>query len=222
MSTIVVDIETVAFPWDNFDKVQQEYLLKFAEGEKEAQETIEKLSLYPLTARIVAIGMMNPDTGNGCVYYMSDETTETDIDGSRLVPGNEVTCIEAFWKILTNFNQIVTFNGRGFDCPFLMLRSAILQLTPQRNLMPYRYDAKLHCDLLDQLTYYGSVRKFNLDSYCKSFGIQSPKTQNVMGNDVPRLFSEGKFKEIATYCLGDVKATTELFKIWRDKLQFNS
>ncbi len=222
MSSIVVDIETVAFPWESFDPVRQEYLLKFAEGEKEAQETIEKMALYPLTARIVAIGMMNPDAGGGCVYYISDETTETEIDGSKLIPGTELACIEAFWKILKNFNQIVTFNGRGFDCPFLMLRSAILQLKPQRNLMPYRYDSKLHCDLLDQLTFYGSVRKFNLDFYCKAFGIQSPKTQNVVGSDVHKLFIEGRYREIATYCLGDVRATSELFKIWRDKLQFNS
>ena len=40
----------------------------------------------------------------------------------------------------------------GFDCPFLMMRSAILGVKPTRNLMPNRY-YMTHIDLLDQLTF---------------------------------------------------------------------
>ena len=95
-----------------------------------------------------------------------------------------------------------------------MLRSAILQVQPTRNLMPYRYDASIHCDLLEQLTFYNAFRKFNLDFYCKSFGIESPKANGITGLDMRQLFDEKRFLDIAHYNLGDLKATAELFCRW--------
>jgi len=101
-----------------------------------------------------------------------------------------------------------------------MLRSAILEIKPTRNLMPYRYDSAVHCDLLEQLTYYGAFRKFNLDFYCKSFGIESPKSHGITGLDLGGLFQQKRFREIADYCWGDLKATAELFRRWEKYLKF--
>jgi hypothetical protein len=103
-----------------------------------------------------------------------------------------------------------------------MLRSAIRGVKPTRNLVPYRYDTKIHCDLLDQLSYYGAMRKFNLDFYCKEFGIESPKSHGVTGLDMGTLFSEKKFKHIAEYCLRDVRATALLFQKWNSFLNFDN
>jgi hypothetical protein len=64
----------------------------------------------------------------------------------------------------------------------------------------------------------GAARRFNLDFYCKSFGIESPKSHGVTGMDVNTLMAEKRFREIAEYCLRDVKATVELYKIWKDRL----
>jgi hypothetical protein len=36
--------------------------------------------------------------------------------------------------------------------------------------------------------------------------------------DVKDLLEAGKFKEIAEYCLRDVRATVELYKIWKERL----
>jgi hypothetical protein len=36
--------------------------------------------------------------------------------------------------------------------------------------------------------------------------------------DVGVLLAEGKYREIAEYCLRDVRATVELYQIWRDRL----
>jgi hypothetical protein len=33
-----------------------------------------------------------------------------------------------------------------------------------------------------------------------------------------RMFNEKRYREIAEYCLGDVKATAELFRRWADYL----
>jgi len=76
MSRVVIDIETLGSPIDSFDEVQQEYLLKFTETDLEREEAIQKLSLYPTTAQIIAIGMLNPDTNHGKVMFQADEKRE--------------------------------------------------------------------------------------------------------------------------------------------------
>ncbi len=222
MSRIVFDIETLALPIEDFDEKQREYLLKFAKTDEEREEALMKMNLSPLTARVLAIAMLNPESGQGKVYYQGPGQQSSMIDDGKveLVPGTEREILEGFWKTISHYNQFVTFNGRSFDCPFLMIRSAVLGIRPSRNLMVYRYDAKEHCDLLDQLSFYGAFRKFNLDFYCKSFGIRSPK-ENVSGVDMGPLFASGAYREIAEYCLGDVKATAELFQRWQTYLAFD-
>jgi DNA polymerase elongation subunit (family B) len=216
MAKVIFDIETLGYPLESFDEARQEYLLKFAETDAEREEAIQKLSLYPTTAQVIAIGLLNPETGKGKILFQSDKPMDytSDDDAIHYITGSEHEILEQFWKDIAYYDQFITFNGRGFDCPFLMLRSAILQVQPTRNLMPYRFDFSIHCDLLEQLTFYGAFRKFNLDFYCKSFGIKSPKANGITGLDMKQLFEEKKFREIAEYNLGDLKATSELFKRW--------
>ena len=222
MSRVVVDIETLAVPLDTFDDTQQDYLLRFSTTPEEREETLLKLNLYAPTARVLAIGMLNPDTGGGRVYIDAPgQRPWESTDGSvQFLPSAETELLEHFWKDLTPYRQIITFNGRGFDCPFLMLRSSLLNVRPSRNLMGNRYDTRSHVDLLDQLTFYGATRKFNLDFYCKAYGIESPKSHGVTGLDLGGLVQKGQFEEIATYCLGDVAATAELFRRWERTLSF--
>jgi DNA polymerase elongation subunit (family B) len=224
VTRIVVDIETLALPLDTFDSAQVEYLLKFATSEAEREDALLKLNLYPATARVLAIGMLNPDSGGGRVFIaapnMSPWASE---DGSiQFIPAPEPVLLQRFWQDLVPYRQIITFNGRGFDCPFLLFRSAVLGIRPTRNLMGNRYDTTGHVDLLDQLTFYGAMRKFNLDFYCKVFGIDSPKEHGITGLDLAGLVEKGKYREVAEYCLGDVRATTELFRRWDATINFGS
>lgn len=216
MSSVVFDIETLGFPIESFDETQREYLLKFADTDEKRETELQKLNLHALTAQIIAIGMLNPETKSGKVFYQSNvhEHFASQDDKVEFISGNEPECLSRFWQTIEKFDQFVTFNGRGFDCPFIMLRSAVVGVKPTRNLVPYRYDFAKHCDLLDQLTFYGAVRRFNLDFYCKTFGITSPKIEGITGLDMGPLFHAGKFREIAAYCLGDVVATADLFKRW--------
>jgi DNA polymerase elongation subunit (family B) len=217
MNRIVFDIETVAYPLESFDAQQQEYLLKFAKTDEERADTIQRLSLHPLTAQVVAIGMLNPDSDQGKVVYQApDEQPSFSADGKvELVPLTEAGMLEAFWTTITRYAQFITFNGRAFDCPFLMLRSALLGVRCTRSLLPNRYNTGEHCDLMDQFTFYGAMRKFNLDFYAKAFGITSPKSMGVTGLELGPMFHAGRYKEIAEYCMGDVRATAELFQRWR-------
>jgi DNA polymerase elongation subunit (family B) len=216
MAKAIIDIETLGYPLESFDETRQKYLLKFAETDAEREEAIQKLSLYPTTAQVIAIGLLNPETGHGKILFQADTPLNYSSDDGAIqfVTGTEKEILEQFWQDISHYDQFITFNGRGFDCPFLMLRSAILQVQPTRNLMPYRYDSSIHCDLLEQFTFYGAFRKFNLDFYCKSFDIDSPKVHGITGLDMKQLYEEKRFREIAEYNLGDLKATAELFRRW--------
>ena len=68
MRRIVLDIETCAYPFESLAESQQEYLLRYAEketdpGKKQEQtdQAIRYTSLYPLTAKCVAIGIYDID-----------------------------------------------------------------------------------------------------------------------------------------------------------------
>jgi len=218
MNKVVFDIESLAHPFESFDAEQREYLTKFAQNEEELEDVKLKMNLSPLTAQLLAIGMLNPDTKRGKILFQSDikESYLSDDGMIEFVATDEKGILTIFWEDIKRYNQFITFNGRGFDSPFLILRSAMLGIKPSRNLLPYRYDPKIHCDLLDQLTFYGAFRRYSLDFYCKAFNIKSPKSDGISGLDMKELFEEKKYKDIATYCIGDVIATAKLYKIWNE------
>jgi DNA polymerase elongation subunit (family B) len=224
MSRIVFDIESLGYPLDSFDAETQSYLLRFAETDEKVEEVKKNLNLHPLTAQVLCIALYNPDTKNGKVFYQSGTKEEfTSEDGRcQFVSGSEEEILQNFWKIIPKYDQFITFNGRGFDCPFLMLRSAKLGVPTSRNLMPYRYDPGIHCDLLDQLTYYQVTRRFSLDFYCKTFGIESPKAKGITGLDMRSLVDQQRHRDIARYCYGDVLATAQLYSCWDEFLNFHS
>ena len=64
----------------------------------------------------------------------------------------------------------------------------------------------------------GAARRFNLDFYCKAFGLESPKSHGITGADVNSLLAAGRYRDIAEYCLRDVKATVCLYQIWKERL----
>ncbi len=222
MNTMIFDIETIPVPFDELDEMQRKYLLKFAETREDEEKVRQEMALWAPTNRIVAIGMLSVESGKGAVYYQSGGTSIEvyEKDGIKYECGTEREILEKFWKTLSFSNKFVTFNGRGFDCPVLMLRSAMLGVKPSRNLMPYRYAADVHIDLLEQLTFYSAYRKFNLDFYCKAFGIASPKENGMNGHEVAPMFSAGKYQVIAEYCAGDLAATRELYTRWKEYLAF--
>ena len=186
MSKVIVDIETVGFDFDSFSEKDQEYLLKYAESDEEVADIKKRTGLYPLTGEIVTIGMLNPETKKGVVFFQDKEKKIEKFEEAGIIfdSGEEKELLQKFWEYIKNFDTVVTFNGRGFDVPYLMIRSAIYEVQTSKNLMGYRYDNRVHCDLLDQLTFYGAVRRYSLDFYAKSFGIKSSKEEGVDGSMV--------------------------------------
>jgi len=217
MPKLVFDIETVGIDFESLDKKAQEYLVNAARTEEEAKKVRENLSFSPLTGNIVAIGILNPDTDKGAVYFQAPglHLEKSEEDNAQYIPlKNEGEILKEFWKVIQRYDQFITFNGRSFDCPYLMVRSAILKIKPTKDLVPYRY-GNVHIDLYDRLGFFGAVRRtMSLHMWCQAFGIKSSKTQGVAGDDVGRLFKEGKHLDIARYCFDDLRATKELFQYW--------
>lgn len=223
MSRVIFDIETIGADFDTLDKNQQEYLLRHADSEEEAEEVKENLGLYPLTGEIVTIGMLNPDTLKGSVYFqaLGEGILPFEEDGIRYEMGTERDIVQKFWETIKNYDQFITFNGRSFDCPYIIIRSAVNRLRPTRDLMPNRYNGP-HIDLLDQLTFFGaSRRRFSLDMWCRALGIKSPKEEGITGLDVKKLFKDGRFIDIARYCVRDLFATKELLYYWGKYIRFD-
>ena len=222
MSRVVFDIETTGRDFDALDPAVQEYLLKRAETDEERKEVRESLSFYPLTGEIITIGMLNPDTGKGVVYFQNnaDPQLPFEEEGLRYETCTEKEIVQKFWETIRGYDRFVTFNGRGFDCPFIMIRSAVHGIKPARDLMPNRY-GDLHIDLFDQLSFFGaSRRKFSLDMWCRTFGIKSPKEAGITGYEVRDLFLAGKHIDIARYCAGDLRATAELLSVWENFIRY--
>lgn len=226
---LVFDIETASFDFDTLTESQQEYILRYAEREKDDSKREEKiedairyLSLYPYTAKIIVIGMLNTETENTLVLYESEEKEEWRSEEKKTIykSMNEKEMINYFWECVKKVDKVITFNGKNFDIPFVMIRSAILKIKPSINLLKNKYDSSKHIDLLEQLTFFGTTRKFNLDFYCHAFGIESPKSKGVTGMEVKELYKAGRIKDIAIYCGDDVRATYGLYKIWNEFLNF--
>ena len=235
MATLVFDIETSAVPLESFDEAAQEYLMRPAnnmptEAEQEAkrEELTRMMNLWPFTAQVVCIAMINAETLRGQVIFIADdfESNTRDVTGVDFMPVmDEVELLNQFWAVARHYDKVVTFNGRQFDVPFLYLRSAQLDVPiTRKNWLGYRFATEPHCDLAEQLTFYnvsgrsGAARRFNLDFYCRIFGVDSPKSHGVTGMDVNQLMEEERYGEIAEYCLRDVFATVKLFDIWKARL----
>ena len=224
MAKIIFDIETVGQDIESFDQPIQEYLLKYAKTDEEEQLVKDSLSFYPVTAQIVTIAMLEAESDKAFVYYhVPEQQPQRLLENSAeyFSASNEKQLLELFWSKMEKVDQFITFNGRAFDCPFIMIRSAINRVKPSKNLMPDRYRSNIHIDLMEKLTFLGAMRKkFSLHMWCQAFGIKSPKDDGVTGLDVKNLFKQARYLDIARYCLRDVLATKELYNYWDKYINF--
>ena len=238
MSTgkLILDIETIGVDFDSLDHATQESLTRWIKKESEDEEDYQialkdlkdGLGFSPLTGEIVAIGLLDYHKNEGVVYYQAPGQKNTEFKENEITfkQYSEKEMLQNFWDGAAKYSHFITFNGRSFDMPFLMIRSAIHGIRPSKDLMRGRYlyqnspDA-VHIDLIDQLSFYGALRrKGSLHMWSHAFGIESPKAQGITGDDVGRLFKEKKFLDIARYNVADIKATKELYDKWQEYLAF--
>ncbi len=218
MKTVVFDIETVSFPWLDLDPMLREKLTRYAGDHEDFLRRKKGGALSPYTGKVVVIGMQNPETGKGIVWYEAAEgriSRPSDDGLFEYVGCDEASMLAEFWKTCEKYHHFVSFNGRSFDGPFLSVRSAIHGIPPSKNLVGKRYEFAATVDLLEVLTFQGAVSRDQtptLHSACVAFGIPSPKSEEVHGYTVDEFYRKGRIGQIADYCRRDVEATAELFR----------
>ncbi len=233
---LILDIETIGEDFDSLDRDTQGALTRWIKKESENEEDYKAaledlksgLGFSPLTGQIIALGVLDYHKNEGVVYFQApgEKIREFSEEGITFKQATEEEMLKKFWEGAQKYQYFITFNGRGFDAPFLMIRSAIYGIRPTKDIMRGRYMSQqsydaVHIDLQDLLTFYGAMRrKGGLHLWSRAFGIESPKTGGITGDDVGRLFKEKKFVEIAKYNVKDLRATRALYEKWESCLNF--
>src|SRR3989338_8882413 len=233
MTTLIFDIETVGEDFDAMDATTQHVMTKWireqAKDEEEYGQELARIKgrlwFSPFTSEIVTIGtLVIDDAGNerGAVYFQAPgkDVATFEEGGVKFEPMDEARMLEKFWELAKYAQVFVGFNSRGFDAPFIIMRSATHRIRPTVDLMGGRYfyqqKGVKHVDLMDQLQFYGAVwKRPNLNLVTRAFGIESPKADGVTGDDVAPLFKSGEYEKIARYNLGDLRSTRELYRTWQ-------
>src|SRR5438309_9718959 len=109
MAKLIFDIETSALSLENFDTAQQEYLFREAEklpenAAREARraEILQQFNLWPFTAQVVCIAMLNVETARGQVLFLADDFAEDagEAPAVKFVPCAEgVELLGRFWDL---------------------------------------------------------------------------------------------------------------------------
>lgn len=136
----------------------------------------------------------------------------------------EESLLKSFFDYLNKHQpKLVSFNGRGFDMPMLLLRAMKYNLSaeayfeennPQFNKNKWenyrqRYSEKFHIDLLDSLGNFGVTRGLKLDVIANLIGF--PGKFETCGNQVLDLYYQKQEQKIEEYCQSDVLNTYGIY-----------
>jgi DNA polymerase elongation subunit (family B) len=235
MNALIVDIETAGEDWSAIDEqTRQQMTERVQDFHPDLDETAAvsqartDLGLSPLTGEIIALGALDCQSASGAVYFQAPEQSlkDREADGVKFKVVSEKELLEKFWQLSAKYETFVTFSGRTFDIPYIMIRSAIHEIRPTKDLMRGRYlyqqaGNAIHIDLHDQLKFYGSLMKLgSLHLACRAFGIATPKDGSIDGKMVSDFYRQKKYQEIAEYNARDLLATRELYLKWQKYLAF--
>ena len=137
---------------------------------------------------------------------------------------SEEEMVKNFLNFIDKHNpKLVSFNGRNFDMPMLMIRAMKYNLScpafydKENQILGkskwdnyrYRFSDRFHVDLMDHISEFGAVRGLKLDLLCNMAGI--PGKFDVSGDEVHTLFYENRLDDIREYCESDVLNTYWLY-----------
>jgi DNA polymerase elongation subunit (family B) len=222
VTTIAFDIEVAGFPWEEVDEITRGYLLNRARTDEERDAVPERTALCPGLGKVIAIGLWNVEVDRGLMLLEGEPEAQHEwerVPHSDVFRGGEADLLRKFWEVVGRKRpQLVSYNGRGYDGPFLMIRSAQLGIAPSVQMVPNRYDLSQHCDLQDVLGFHGTRREnYSLDYWCRRFDVESPKG-SIDGSQIGRVYRQGRIEEIGEYCLRDVRATAQLYRKLRETM----
>ena len=218
MRTLTFDIETVPLEvlnesqWAEYAKNMNNLKKRFHPDGKYGITDLKNLrnlarSVNPYIGKIVTIG----------VHYKPDDGPA---QAEALYGDDERKILLDFWKTLQGFGKglFISFNGLGFDLPFIIKRSMFHRITPTNNLFldKRRFSTWPHFDVKMVMGDWDKYATGNLDLLTNFLSIPSPKDGKVEAKDVYEAYLNGGLKDIADYCVRDVEATYNLYSVVKD------
>ena len=226
--TLVFDIETVpALDRRELPTTVAEALSDSAA--KKEMDTSAVMGLSPFFGKVVSIavgdGDAEPDGDDDAVTVLAvppdgfEPPPEGVPDHIRLM--SEADVLRSFWALAAKAECVVSYNGRGFDVPFVVTRSLIHGIPARVDLVSGKWSLRPHLDLFELVSQRGRGPS-KLDVVCWSLGIESPK-EVMDGSMVAPAYARGEIIKIAEYNAHDVRATSAVYRRCRDLiLRFRS
>jgi hypothetical protein len=216
-STLVIDIETVpAFDRRELPPTVAEALADNAT--RKEMEPAAVMGMSPFFGKVVSLaigdGECAPGEGDVTVLAVPPPGVVVEPCPKWLRLMGEADLLRAFWALASRAETVVTFNGRGFDLPFLITRSLIHGIPARVDLISQRFALRPHLDLFELLTQRGRGPS-KLDVVCWALGIESPK-EVMDGSMVAPAYERGEILKIAQYNAHDVRATAAVYRKCRD------
>lgn len=225
--TLVFDIETVpgVDPHELPEGIGKALVRAADRNEGDEGKT---MSLSPYFGKVVslAFGEGDPDpdpdpdpkpagerAGEGVTAFVVPPPGHEQALPSWMRPMSEAELLRSFWHLADAADLVVTFNGRGFDVPFLVTRSLILGVPARVDLLSSPFSLRPHLDLYRLLGHSST----SLDVTCWALGIESPKGA-MDGSMVAPTYARGDIEAIATYNAADVRATASVYRHLRQHL----
>ena len=191
MKTLTIDIETIP---------------DLAAHQRAGMELGSVFPPFPLH-EIACVSILTAQRYDWDSWRFGIETLSREVSSERAI-------IAELEQILESADEVITFNGRGFDVPVLLARAAVTQQRVPNIAKLYRRNQPgFHADLLDEITGFGTAPRLKLAQLCAAFAI--PAKLDVDGSEVKTLAEQGEWKRIADYCETDVVATWLAAQRWR-------
>jgi len=125
-------------------------------------------------------------------------------------PVDETKILKKILKEVSAYHIIFTWNGRGFDIPFLVSRAIKLKLPAEELLKP------IHIDLAEFVRENLRLHRSDLYHVARFLGIK--KDLRVEGFDVPSIYMKalrgdrGAARSIEAHCRDDLEVTRKILK----------
>jgi len=183
---LILDIETAPLKYE--DEKILDYLM---------DKQIDR-HFHPLFSKLIAIGVKR----NGCEpnFFFGDDESKILTD---------------FWNYLTDLHPplIVTFNGYGFDVPFINVRSIVngVKIGKNINLNKWKMMSSDHFDCMLFLSTEAGFTWVSLEVACRVFGISIPP-KRIPSSQICERYQEKDWETIKDHSRQDLILTEELFK----------
>lgn len=215
MSSLVFafDIETMpdagkvkCLPEPKYDKRLKDPTKIMIDKAEKKKDQLLKMSLNPFTGKIASAAFWS-SKHHGCLLVG---------EGTQIDEGAVVR-----WSLdqISESARVVTFNGKAFDIPFLLIRAMVLGV--QSTIVPTafmkRYQSSRHYDLMEVLTFSNWNEAEKLEFYSKCLFDEGKEAFDY--TEIPQMIkSEEGRDRLRVFNLRDAELTWRIYEKVKDYL----